>query len=161
MAFLTFAFIDKTHLLRECTSTWTSCLSRHIPHFTLMISNLILFRGCDIISNSKVGHKAREAACIIPRNPARNVSLNESFSNECRVYKRWMLEEGRTHFFSTLALHSICAADNRGHIPHILFNLLLLFCCIQTIFERVRINVSLLTCIIMQNILNNPILTSL
>ena len=39
---------------------------------------------------SKVGHKAREAACIIPRSPARNVSPNESLSNGCRVYKRWM-----------------------------------------------------------------------
>ena len=26
----------------------------------------------------------------------------------------------RAHFFSTLALHSICAADNRVHIPRIL-----------------------------------------
>ena len=39
---------------------------------------------------NKVGHKVREAACIIPRSPARNVSLNESFSNGCMVYKRWM-----------------------------------------------------------------------
>ena len=71
----------------------------------------------------KWGHKAREAACIITRSPARNASLNESFSNGCRVYKRWMPGGEWAHFFSTLALHSICAANNRVHIPHILFYL--------------------------------------
>ena len=36
------------------------------------------------------------------------------------VYKRWMPGGERAHFFSTLALHSICAADNR--VPEYTFH---------------------------------------
>ena len=60
------------------------------------------------VSISKVGHKAREAACMCLCIPSRKSSGNKPESQDCLAYKRWMPGKGWAPFFSTLAFHSVC-----------------------------------------------------
>ena len=67
-----------------------------------------------------MGHKAREAALLFL------AAQREMFHSMNHLamdagYISVGCPEGNESLFSTLALHSICAADNRVHIPHILF----------------------------------------
>ena len=73
-----------------------------------------------------MGHKAREAACIIPRSPARNVSLNELAMDADAGYISVGCPEGNELTFSPLSYCTLYALLIIEYTFHTFYSLLLL-----------------------------------